>query len=76
VGHRLSVNGDGELGLRSGQLLGEAAGTKLLQSCTDCLIDGIGIHLHLVQDAVCIGEGDDAAAWMHARQYRRIESEV
>lgn len=76
VGDRSMVHGDGKLGVGSGQVCCDAAMAELTHGLRDGVVDGVRPHLDLMLDVVGIGEGNDAAAGVHARQYRRRESEV
>ena len=74
VGHRLAVHSDRQLGIQAGQVLRDPTRPKLPHGLTDCFVHHTCPDLDLMDDAVGIGEGDNAAALV--RQCRRTESEV
>ena len=62
--------------MRSGQVASNAALAELPHGLPGGIVDRACPHLHLMLDPIGIGKGDNAAARMHGRQYRRRESEV
>ena len=76
VRHRLAVHGDGQLGIQAGQVPRDPTCPKLPHGLPDCFVHRTCPDRDLMDDAVVIGKGDDTAALVYVRQYRRTESEV